>query len=945
MKFSEFEISNFLGEASSTRQPQKNECQKCLNFDTRYVFGDLTLRTGFSQKYAAPVSADHRGKLSNITYLDYETFYIPDGGGQEVTVWVAKATLTAETTTVLGVDPPTRNIIALFSSHQFNGTSWVQTNYNGDSGKYWLNHTIVTSLAAASTDNECELNFADAAIITGNILNNWTIINITKSPYEVAQVIDTYDWVTGVGVKITNNSHDWDADDIIILMKNYIPYDSLIAMYNCTADDITFHKVLDDLRIGFGGQEDRIGLSIGYRKNYLKLSGIDFGSFSSFYQAFSTIDNIVLDTYSIIKEDNANSILLSTKAIIAANQLATGKYYFRMTALLDDFNEILVAENSIVIQDTGLAIGISPRIKAGICNKRVTKFKVYVSVSTDDLSIQPDQPYFFLSEYSFRETTYISSLWKINIDGFYYLDVAAELHANGDPSSPGTDGNTLTAYTYHASLTVTADNAGPAHGTWWVKAVNGTAGTLDDVWVTFTQANLFLPGKSYIVSVKLKTDNSTDPVIYAHFMGERKALNANTTWKQIVESGVSGLSYDTIKFQVLDLVAGKYFGIDELSIKEFIGQDFDLRDVNNTDKTEMSDNMGYLPSFDMIRSWDQAIVTQGRTFFVNPYIDKRWENKIFRSHISGAGAFMYDTASAGEQIDLENFDGNSLTGVEVLPNMWFIALKTNGSQLVDPNTGATKKIDLGYGCKVRKSIRNFGDRVIWCGEDDIYMSDGFNTVSIADRYIREAYRALTENQKLAIIATRDEKDNAYRFFTGNTTSKIEYILTKKGWIRRSTGAALYPQAYSIEQSGEVTFMYGGVIYNDDDSISDRNAYSIIGEWQSVDIDAELIGEGLTERDFIFIRSVWVYYTRIIAGDDPNMRVILTVDGVALDPKDFRTVSGQQKEFIYFGPAGVTGKRFNIEIQIVNDENQVVAKHISIHSVGIMWKKISSGRFN
>jgi hypothetical protein len=237
-KFSEFEISDFRGIATSNRHPQKNECQECKNFDTRYVDGDLTLRAGFTQKYPFIAKADHRSKLmvtltgtidpaasvnvvgvgtlfttelaigdsilvsgeerivgtitdnthltvtvafSNngndtapkkigVSSLEFESFYVPNDGGQEIKVWVTKATLTAET----GIDnatPATRNILALFSSHQFNGTAWVAKNWDRvTTGKYWLNHTIVTTVhTGGSSASAVDLDCMGTILLTGSI--------------------------------------------------------------------------------------------------------------------------------------------------------------------------------------------------------------------------------------------------------------------------------------------------------------------------------------------------------------------------------------------------------------------------------------------------------------------------------------------------------------------------------------------------------------------------------------------------------------------------------------------------------------------------------------------------------------------------------------------------------------------------------------------------------
>ena len=75
----------------------------------RENLGDLISREGYSQKYAAPTHS----RLSALTHLFADNFYVPDvGGGSEVTLQISKATLNEETNA--GLTPSTLNILAFW---------------------------------------------------------------------------------------------------------------------------------------------------------------------------------------------------------------------------------------------------------------------------------------------------------------------------------------------------------------------------------------------------------------------------------------------------------------------------------------------------------------------------------------------------------------------------------------------------------------------------------------------------------------------------------------------------------------------------------------------------------------------------------------------------------------------------------------------------------------
>ena len=750
-EFLEFEIKEFEGEASSNRNPSKNQCQLCRNFDTRFIKGDLTVRPGYMQKYVPPASADHRSKLSDIEYLSFDNIYIPDGGGQEITIWVAKATLAAETAMVGSsyAEPSAINIGAIFTSHQFNGTAWDDVNWDGSTtGKYWLNHTILTKIesvdATAGNNFKLTLQFADADLVTDG-LNNWTIVKIDPAgiiPAEVAHIIDTESaGANQVLVHITSKDHSWVAGDTVLIMKNYIPYNALIEMFNVTASDISFHKVLSDLRIGFGGQINRLGLSVGYRKKYWKIASTEMGSPT--LSEVRTIDNLILDVYNGLEQDTGIDIETTTPGDL----VAATRYQFKLIGILDGFNKILLAENSIEWVTGTYSLVLDPKIRCGTQNKRLTGFELYGAAGEN-------APFFLLKTYELSSNTLGGGEYVIKDSGYLYLESTfLDIHTSDNAvlQPAGATQNAITGWTAFgtdsASLAAVTTAPTPQNGTHSMKVTH--------TYTTKARAGAFYAkilssDLNYNFNLYAQTSSAISITLYFvyNILGviSYKAIKSialpATTWTNINETfspgeygipghtevSVIGIAIDAL---LLPSASSGFLAIDNfhlyqetLSLKTIDQSSFDNA------KLEMTARLNYPPTFDMVRSWDQAIVTSGRTFVIGAYIDKRIDTVIYGSIISGTPAFMYDVITVEKNITPMGKD--EIIGIEVLPNLDLLVGKKNSVQYVDPDSGYSRGIYFIDGIISRRSMQNFGDKIMWCGENDIYVSDGLNVLPITD---------------------------------------------------------------------------------------------------------------------------------------------------------------------------------------------------------------------
>lgn len=351
---------------------------------------------------------------------------------------------------------------------------------------------------------------------------------------------------------------------------------------------------------------------------------------------------------------------------------------------------------------------------------------------------------------------------------------------------------------------------------------------------------------------------------------------------------------------------------------------------------ELSDQLGYPLTDKFALSWDQAVVAGGKTYLVNPFFEKRYQNKIFYSWITGDGAFQYDVIPAKQYFDLENFDGNDVMGIELLPNQDFMIFKRNSAQKIDSTTGRTLDLELGKGCVSRNSIVNFGNYVAWCGNHDIYCSDGNSYKVLSDETIRDKYRALTNKEN--ITATRDEKDNSYRIFSGDTINRTEFILTKKGWF--SFIQELIPNQYILSRTGYVLFMNNGDIYHPEgnsDIDSHDEAKGIDIRWKSIRIDQNYMDEeSLKYTCNFYLSSVYIQYS-CTSKINQKFNIKVYLNGSLFTQLNFVAKGNNILDHMDL-PLGATGGYFELELNVPDATSPFM-----LHEIGVMWKPNWNGR--
>ena len=716
-----------------------------------------------------------------------------------------------------------------------------------------------------------------------NALAGWIIYNITKSDY--AQIITS--GTDTNGVYISKLYHTWAANDVILIMRSFIPYEYLSEMgTNVLAADVVFHKVLNDLVIGYGGQANRISLTVGFRQDYLNIGSCSFGFTEADIKTATRNNGLVLATY--YPEKSKVDIELSAIAD-TTTALTAETYSVKAVLETDGYNLYDFINPSSLTIGASESLGYIPKIRLGTDSRFLSNIYFYIKSSTSDYNLFTTLPY--------RSTVHIPT-YVLSGDGQLILVNATERHTElGNAAgwaTTGEDADTTGWAVFEGVMgtevlapfnDIAPDNLSDHSIELYM---GGTPPTLTSV--RMVKARYLLSGVKLdsVLNIALvarcNVASGYDIAIYIGDVdGNDKSLDADsslaanygtTKTAQLTITGAASAYYIYLVFHAYtDFTYTEKFYFDLLTITEAVSVNQPIFDAVST---ELSNDLGYVSTGLYAKSWDLAKVSAGKTILLNPYFEKRYLNNPFFSPLSGSGSPMYAVITPANYHTLENFDGNDVVGLEVLPNMDFLVLRRNGTQMLDPETGAVRNVELGKGCISRASIVNYGDKIIWCGENDIHLSNGVEVIDITDGTIRTAYRSITD--KTALVATREERDNAYRFYNGLTgaTTKLEYIFTKKGWI--TARRANIPNKYALSKDGTVFFMKtgtssAGVVYKDSgDTLHNDSGTVITFKWKSVPIDIDLLGEGLSNNVRFFLNSL---YARIIP-------LAMTTGAVTLD---------------------------------------------------------------
>lgn len=798
------ELGKPLFMATNPVYPGRNTARRLLNVHTHRKPQAIIPRPG----YSLYLTIDDDNLDSFINYLNFDFFFDKQTiqSGKEIICYLQSAIHSAIKDT--GGDPiilDTQQTLNLWIYPYWNGSDWT----NSWKKLSQLHITKITTGSDATYSNMIEIysGTATTPAIAADSLISWIIYNKTKDEY--AKIITN----KAVDTEHTRINHTlfncaWEADDVVIISKFLLDKDFLSETANITWDQIQTHTLNNDLRIGFGGMENRPGLAVGYRKNNLLIEKIDFADVHSdltdaAIETFAAQDGVMIDTAIANIEDGYGVDLVEI-----TGTLPTNTYYVRLTALLDNSQEMMVFDTKIDLAGSS-NLEAYPWFNVAKMNPRVTKLRLYMS--TDNIT------FYQKKEYTVRADDFAKSTWILNENGKLYLG-SGELHneSNAAAVDNANEINSVGSWTDFQVLSVLAvDTVGSDSGSYSLRI--GTIAFIKPIDGARIGIKFPIPGlkqnTKYTVEFQAKADGSSGTTAYAFFVGESLSMvgrpqttiditsDAFDSYSITVDTGLKDEDPKYIVFASQQPTSDDRFNLDQISIKES-----NLIEITPTSPqgTEMKTAIGYNATYNLVKGWDQALQFNGRSYYLNPYVDKRFQNYMYVSFISGQNGFMNDVAAFENSRDLALNDSFKVIGMALLPTFELLILKDKSINVIDPETGQGREPIEGISCASLNSIKSINGIIFWNGYEDAYslnIGNGLRVLPLLKNSIRDLYAAISDKTKL--VGARDFF-NTYRIRINDDSSKKEFLFTENGPIEEAKHD--FALVYKIDSSGNVVFM-------------------------------------------------------------------------------------------------------------------------------------------
>ena len=528
------------GMSTNKVNPGNKSAKRLLNLHNHEQPGKLCLRPGYEEKYEKPST----NTITNLGFLNFGLFYDRQANeeGQEVTCLIQRGDLQS---VVSSVDE-TMSMLCFWIRPYWNGEEWIDK-------WLWLNKTIITAIdtgsdsvypnmikipanATNTIEDDLNYNWSDGC------LNRFTIYNKTKDEY--ARVISSK--IDGDDIRICHTLYNssWEQGDIVYISRNWIDLVYMSELVNVDWKEISFHNINHDLRIGFGGYQNRPGLMVGYRKKYLQLIEFDFKNLhpdiagDDILEEFSTINEVVLDTV-ILNDSYGINLVSSTDE---DGSLDEGDYTIRLTGILDDYSEQLLTEASSTLDD-GSTLEILPYVNMGLINPRITGYGIYYSVD--------NETFYQVIRYNLRENKYAASSWKIDSNGRLIplqslnsteTDIL-ELHKESNAASSEDTDSFGSCDVFNGGELQVTDDAYDNYALKFTSDILTSDDSSERVGLIFPLSNIE-KDCYYRITAQLKM-RSNFLEVYCLFMGEsRKVLNRTVSKTEV------SITYDEYRFDV-----------------------------------------------------------------------------------------------------------------------------------------------------------------------------------------------------------------------------------------------------------------------------------------------------------------------------------------------------------------------------------------------------------
>lgn len=798
------------GMATNPVDPGNKFAKRLLNVYPHEKPGALVLRKGYAPKYMPPAD----DTITSSEYLNFGVFFDrqADPNGKEIICLIQKGIVNAlkdEHGEV--VTPETMQGFWFWSRPYWDGVQWLN-NWQ------WVNRTIITKITETDDGYSTHFKIFGSAQhqIFDDTLIGWTVYNLTQG--QLSKIITNKIESTSTWINIALVNSDWDTGDVLIISRCWLDIEAHLEFYNnVKKEDIVFHRINNDLRIGFGGKENRPGLMFGYRKSFRLIDKIDFTN-----PHINLLENDAILNYSktdgMILEPHILGDQYGIQIIKSGGTLTAAKYYFRLTGIIDGYQEQYIADANVEVNGSE-NITISPYIIAGDDSRRITKMVIYIS--TDNITFNR------LCEYDvaldeLKQTALLQKPdGKIMLPGANFQE-AGDFHTDSNATSLTNESNSIGHW----------GNYNPAD----TLIGSSTSYNLDTITVATPRNGSYLlywefkPFNPNPKDKQMRIATPMDGVMLRKLRIQFQIISAKDVVLRITSQG------SDVEYTDINLVAKTWKQVDvtlivlnQFTLEIFYGNHkpkdvrlaIDSLSITNADVNlivygaDMSLELGYEPTKNLIKGWDQAIASRGRVYYLNPYVEKRYENFLLVSHIHSNNSFMWDIASFGNFRELDKKDSNKAIAIELLPNNEILILKDSSiTTLADDGLiGITREPVYGIDCISRGSVVNINGLVFWCGKEEIYILNiGRSLIPepMLKNTIRDLYLAITDKDK--IFGTRN-RFNTFRIRVNDSQQKAEYLLTEDGWVEERKWH--YPEIYRGGYSNKLYFLNNGSIYEEE----------------------------------------------------------------------------------------------------------------------------------
>jgi hypothetical protein len=338
------------------------------------------------------------------------------------------------------------------------------------------------------------------------------------------------------------------------------------------------------------------------------------------------------------------------------------------------------------------------------------------------------------------------------------------------------------------------------------------------------------------------------------------------------------------------------------------------------------------------KGFDQAMILGGRTFIVNPYFDKRYENMIFTSVIGSSGVGMVDVIPTERYIILDNQDGNDIIGIEKMSNQDLFIGKQSSTQRVDVLSTITADNKAGAGVISRQSIVNLQDRIIFAGTNGIYEYDTSQVRNISELNLGSEYLGWDKAKKRNIKAIRDEQFGSYRMVYDDGVTPKEYIYSRLGWFNFDNSTAPISQYFLAEEGQLRVVDANGIIYEIDPKQQTGTGYEFI----SIPFDIEtLLGEEYSKNTRIIIRGVGI--ERYSPHTDFEIGFYINGDMTALHTDKIEVTKGTEPDQINYRlpRGGIHCSKFNLSLKGTGADDKIPAR---IKSLNVYYDIVKVGLY-